>query len=493
MFTRGRMKTLAAVAASLVAVVLAAPPLANAAPKTWDGGGAVGNWSLPLNWLLDIPPADFDELTFAGTVRLNTTNDFSALIVDQLAFSASAGAFTLGGNNLALSAGASIINTSSNTQTLNLGINFQGSGAIGTAGAPLTFNNAVGWSGALSTAGPGTITFNAPLVGSGGLQAGAALTRLGASAAYGGQTSVGGGSSPSVLRLLGGELIPNTSVLNVQTNGIFDLAGAVETVGGLQGSGTVQLGGGVLQVNSAGTQTFTGSITGFGALGKLGTGTLTLSGTNGYGGATLVNGGTLNLPNGLPFSGGLVSVNAGTLAASGTINRNVAVAAGAEVTATGSLVYSGRVSGSGVLGGGGVHVIQGTLAPGAGAGILSAVNLTLGPASTLEIELNGLSAGTQYDRLVVSADLVLHGTLSLLLGYSPVAGDTFDILDWGTLAGTFDTLHLPALGSSLAWDTSRLYLDGTLSVAAIPEPEAYALLLAGLGMLGPLARRRRKH
>ncbi len=31
---------------------------------------------------------------------------------------------------------------------------------------------------------------------------------------------------------------------------------------------------------------------------------------------------------------------------------------------------------------------------------------------------------------------------------------------------------------------------GTLSIAAVPEPETYAMFLAGLGMLGAIARRR---
>ena len=42
----------------------------------------------------------------------------------------------------------------------------------------------------------------------------------------------------------------------------------------------------------------------------------------------------------------------------------------------------------------------------------------------------------------------LAGTLkvSLIGGFSPTLGDSFDILDWGTLSGTFSTLQLPARG-----------------------------------------------
>jgi hypothetical protein len=50
-------------------------------------------------------------------------------------------------------------------------------------------------------------------------------------------------------------------------------------------------------------------------------------------------------------------------------------------------------------------------------------------------------------------------------GFTPAAGNSFDILDWGTLSGTFSTINLPAL-SGLAWNTSQLYSTGVLSVVA---------------------------
>ena len=63
-------------------------------------------------------------------------------------------------------------------------------------------------------------------------------------------------------------------------------------------------------------------------------------------------------------------------------------------------------------------------------------------------------------------DTSLAGTLDvdLLGGYSPAAGSTFNILDLGTLAGTFDTLDLPALSAGLMWNASQLYITGALSV-----------------------------
>ena len=48
--------------------------------------------------------------------------------------------------------------------------------------------------------------------------------------------------------------------------------------------------------------------------------------------------------------------------------------------------------------------------------------------------------------------------------FAPQLGNTFDILDWGTLSGTFSTIQLPMLTDELEWDTSQLYLSGVLRV-----------------------------
>ena len=47
-----------------------------------------------------------------------------------------------------------------------------------------------------------------------------------------------------------------------------------------------------------------------------------------------------------------------------------------------------------------------------------------------------------------------------------MAGNSFDILDWGTLSGKLDTVDLPTLDGRLVWDSSQLYITGALSVAA---------------------------
>lgn len=91
-------------------------------------------------------------------------------------------------------------------------------------------------------------------------------------------------------------------------------------------------------------------------------------------------------------------------------------------------------------------------------------DVTFGAAATLEIEIAGITPGTGYDQVKVAGELTLGGTLKVLLtGLTPAAGQSFDILDWGSRVGTFSTLNLPAL-NGLSWNTSQLYTTGVLNI-----------------------------
>ena len=83
----------------------------------------------------------------------------------------------------------------------------------------------------------------------------------------------------------------------------------------------------------------------------------------------------------------------------------------------------------------------------------------------LTLQLAGDTAGA-YSKLDVAGALTLAGKLSVTLvnGFTPALGNSFDLLDWGSLSGHFSSLSLPALSSGLVWDTNDLYTTGTLSV-----------------------------
>ena len=73
--------------------------------------------------------------------------------------------------------------------------------------------------------------------------------------------------------------------------------------------------------------------------------------------------------------------------------------------------------------------------------------------------------------------------VSLLGGYTPTVGDSFDFFNFTTLSGTFADIRLPTLDPAFAWDTSELYTTGSLRVTPIPEPASPLLLMASIGLL----------
>jgi hypothetical protein len=128
--------------------------------------------------------------------------------------------------------------------------------------------------------------------------------------------------------------------------------------------------------------------------------------------------------------------------------------------------------------------------PGASPAAVALENAVFDGTATLTMELGGLAPGSEFDQLLLSGNLELGGTLDVKLidGFSPALGDSFDLLDWGALIGAFAAVNLPALAGDVAWDSSRLYSDGTLAV--IPEPATSALLAAGLAVLALRGRAR---
>jgi hypothetical protein len=139
---------------------------------------------------------------------------------------------------------------------------------------------------------------------------------------------------------------------------------------------------------------------------------------------------------------------------------------------TGStVVFFGLVSGNGAFTGSGAKFFEGGYSPGSSPASVSLDGpVTFGGTNTLKIELGGITVGAQYDKVNVAGQLSVAGTLnvSLINGFKPATGSSFDILDWSTLNGTFGTLQLPDLGGRILWDTSHLYdsgaLGGTISV-----------------------------
>jgi fibronectin-binding autotransporter adhesin len=186
------------------------------------------------------------------------------------------------------------------------------------------------------------------------------------------------------------------------------------------------------------TNFLNGVLAGPGGLVKQGPGALVLGAANTYAGATRVDGGALVL-NGA-IGAAPVTVTAGALAGTGTVGGPVAVEA------------------------------NGTLAPGLTIGTLT-VNGALTLAGRAVMQVNKSGATLTSDLVQGVTTLTLGGNLSVLVSGDALAiGDTFNLFDAASFAGAFHSFTLALPGPGLAWDTSKLAVDGTISVISAAPP-----------------------
>jgi hypothetical protein len=201
---------------------------------------------------------------------------------------------------------------------------------------------------------------------------------------------------------------------------------------------------------------------------------------------TLMTGGIANQGH-IALSSGITDVFGDVSNNTGSATRGISVSGNADVTfwddvtnVAGSLfrvssgssaTFFGTFAGAGISGTGNVYFESDVTPGGSPALVEFGGDVKLGSNATLQIELGGTTPGTQHDKLNVASDLALDGALevSLINGFIPSAGQSFNILDWGSLAGTFSSLSLPTL-AGLAWNTSQLYTTGVLSLNATGLP-----------------------
>jgi hypothetical protein len=164
------------------------------------------------------------------------------------------------------------------------------------------------------------------------------------------------------------------------------------------------------------------------------------------------------------------------------------------VIAGGEMRGSGIFSGTVMLGAGvqvdaeSFHDSTGTLT----------VNGDLHSQANYLFELGGMGAG-QFDLFQLNGHAFFSGgsfTLSFIDGYLGHAGDIWQFMradsftGWNSVAWT-----VTGLGNGLNYeygftDTYAYLKLNSANIAPVPEPETYAMLLAGLGLLA-FARRRR--
>jgi fibronectin-binding autotransporter adhesin len=484
---------------------------------TLDGGTLViGDNSALGTGLLNITAtstvaAGSGSRTIANAVTLggnSTIASGNSLTINGAVTGSGASTRTLTVNNTTTLGGNVFLSESnSNSRTLQL----QGSGALIVSGV-ITNNSGLNTLGSNLTLNGAalTLTLSNTNTYSGTTTLSAGTLILGNKSAFG-TSAVGwnGVSTSANTDLSGANAIANTSSLGgnntfTGTNNI-ELSGTVTnnnsnntltnniSSGMLKFSNTVNLSnnntGKTLIFNGSGNTLVSGAIgnggTGVGNLTYSGTGTLTLSGTNTYTGTTSV-------------SGGKLFVNGNSSAATGAV----------------SVSNSGTVlGGSGIIGGM-VSFSAGRLAPGAtGDGSTAKLTvgaLTLNSSSTFSLDLNGTTAGTNYDQLIVSST----GTVTLgnaILNLNSISnlsiGNKLAILDnqssqTSASMGNFNGLAEGSSFSSGSY-TFKIFYDGVastlaesggndiiLEVTAVPEPGTW--LAGALAVIGVTLTQRKR-
>ena len=174
-------------------------------------------------------------------------------------------------------------------------------------------------------------------------------------------------------------------------------------------------------------------------------------------------------------AGGLVNIDSGGLVNNGTITVNntngtpdtfVTAIADATIGGTGQVLLNRAgpdaqigaaagftltnaqghtIRGVGQLFG---HVLNaGTVSPGIAVGTMTSSGIyTQGPTGSLAVQLGGPAVG-QYDRLNITGDATLAGTVDVTLvnGYAPANGHFLTIMTAGSVAGEFGAINYPTI------------------------------------------------
>jgi autotransporter-associated beta strand protein len=316
--------------------------------------------------------------------------------------------------------------------------------------------------------------------------------------------ATGTATGSATVRLEGNDQILTTATLTLNTGAALDLNGFNQSAGNLNGTD-----GGTIQNNASGTNAtltigtsdatggvYLGRITNHSsgtstmALTKVGTGVSALGGSSSYSGATTVQGGSLQ-------------VGIGGIGQSGT--GATTVTSGSTIFGTGFIQGSSFTAASGATihaGDGTAQSNYGTLTfmPTSGSGAFdfqsgSTIILGISPGGASDL-LNFVGTGTN--------SLLFNGNLTVsAAAFTPVAAETFNLLDWSGLSAspTFDSRYtdtgrlfgngdeatgfdLPDIsGSDYYWDISNLITQGTISIVLVPEPSRTAfILIAGLAV-----------
>ena len=491
-------------------------------------------------------------LTGANTYAGGTTINGGVLSVNADAALGGAGGITFGGGTLQTAAGI----TSARSVTMS------GSGTFDTLGLDSTLSGVIGGGGTLSVLGAGKLTLTGANTLTGGVSFAAGTLNINSAAAVGsGQLTFNGGTlqtngamtllngitlnapggtvdtmgnavtlagaiggagsltygNAAVLSLTGSNSYSGGTTLN---NGVISIAngsglgsgaltfngGTVRTASTMTVSVAVTLNGGGGTIDNLGNEaTFSGVLSGAGALTSVSSGTLILTGVNTYAGGTNINAGGVKAMNSSSLGTGAVAFNGGTLyttkndafanamtlaGGGGTIDTSgfdasvAGVISGAGTltkAGVGTLSLSGaNTYGNTVVNGGTLQILRASGLPAAGAvtvasgGILDIGAFTQTVASFAGAGTTKLTVRPAVTNLAVTGNANLTGgtlSVSLPAGTVPTAGQVYTPITGGSFTGQFAAIVSPA-----ALSFTPTYNAGNVTLTTVLTPFAASAL-----------------
>jgi fibronectin-binding autotransporter adhesin len=393
-------------------------------------------------------------------------------------------------------------------------INIGSGGVAGSFQAGNIVNN-----GTLHFNHTGAVTFSSPLSGAGGvLKDGAGSSTVTNAAGYTGSFTVQNGQL----------ILKNTfgaAAFNADSSGLLRFDAAVVNLGSsaIRANGSVPIeynnstvnggflrGTGTHTLLAGGTNTFNGS-TSFGANivqdgmanfnNFTNAGALASNAQLNFNGGVNTSSGTFTVNNELiaqDFSNdGIWIINNGGQVDNGT--NNLVCGGGSRTTLNAGgvmflsddtswelngalLINDGEINGttnvnfgSVAKGSGSYEIVNvlagGALAPGNGTGSVTITgNYAQAAGGSLLAELGGTTQGSQYDSVAIAGAAHLDGMLdvSLVGGFTPAAGDSFELLRaTGGILGAFSNVALPALSVGLSWNVGYSDVAVLLQVTGV--------------------------
>lgn len=279
--------------------------------------------------------------------------------------------------------------------------------------------------------GFGTLTTSQPIQAATYLQTGGTLSGAGTLTVSGMLTWSGGTmAGTGVTQANGGIDLITDSAVSLRDVRTLNNAGTatwtgVGSINNESGATLNNLAGATLAINTAG-DVFGGTVNNAGTVTKTaggGDGITRFTGPFNNTGTVEVLGGTLRFENNYTQTSGVTRLNGGGIA---------------TTTTAGLDIKGGRLAGVGTIDGNVDNA--GDSAPGLSPGLLQIMGVyTQRQGGNFTVEIGGRTAGTEFDRLAITGNASLAGTLNVALvnNFTPIVGDAFRIMTFAAHTGDF--------------------------------------------------------